>query len=240
VDRQTHIFSIPSDRLVDLASHADPSAGCREIMTLHLHTGPVSSLSPSLDYSNVLTSSWDGLLGVFKLPTREEPLEERHEVGPEPGSYLTGVDRRSKKRRLNVKDTTAIETPNGEQANGLPAANSGGYRKSPEMVLRGHNGRIGGSIWDKEQAGTVWSAGWDGSVRGWAVESGGCEVVKVSCQSFRWLRGEGKGVSAEKHLAYGFLTARTARASGAVHRSDGWDEKFGDGSHGPGRMSLGC
>jgi ribosome biogenesis protein YTM1 len=194
VDRQTHIFSIPSDRLVDLASHADPSAGCREIMTLHLHTGPVSSLSPSLDYSNVLTSSWDGLLGVFKLPTREEPLEERHEVGPEPGSYLTGVDRRSKKRRLNVKDTTAIETPNGEQANGLPAANSGGYRKSPEMVLRGHNGRIGGSIWDKEQAGTVWSAGWDGSVRGWDVESGGCEVVKVSCQIFGWLHGEGKGV----------------------------------------------
>lgn len=163
-------------------------------MTLHLHTGPVSSLSPSLDYSKVLTSSWDGLLGVFKLPTREEPLEERHEVGPEPGSYLTGVDRRSKKRRLNVKDATATETPNGEQPNGLPAANSGGYRKSPEMVLRGHNGRIGGSIWDKEQAGTVWSAGWDGSVRGWDVESGGCEVVKVGCHIFGWLRGEGKGL----------------------------------------------
>jgi len=165
-------------------------------MTLYLHTGPISSITPSGDYKKVLTSSWDGLLGVFALPTEENPLVKAHDVSPDPSSYLTGQDRRQKKRRLNNLPTnTADDGLAGPVAgeNGLAGKDTGGWRKAPEMVLRGHTGRIGGSLWDKERDGMVWSAGWDGSVRGWDVDSGACEIVKVSVGRRGFVRLNGCG-----------------------------------------------
>ena len=250
VDRQSHVFSITPERMLQLAgntSSPDPSTGCQEIMTLHLHTGPISSLTPSRDYKHVLSSAWDGLLGVFKLPTREEPLVQKHDVGAEPASYLTGQDRRSKKRRLNTTagvvdagPNTAGSNYNGD-VNGLAPANSGGFRKAPEIVLRGHSGRIGGSIWDREVRGNVWSAGWDGSVRGWDVDSGACEVVKVGPLARNRTLCHRHTVSGGRliSLSFGMFTARTAGTGGALYRPDGREQEPCDGSYGPGRLSLG-
>lgn len=172
VDRQAHIFSLPSSALTDLTTMKSTNSTPEELMTLHLHTGPISTISPSFDYSKVLTSSWDGLLGVFSLPTSDSPLEEKHDVAAEPSSYLTGQDRRQKRRKVQSSTQEGAE-------NGLAAVNAGGWRKSPETVLSGHKGRIGGALWDHTEQGQVWSAGWDGSVRGWDAEMGGCKVVKV-------------------------------------------------------------
>lgn len=58
---------------------------------------------------------------------------------------------------------------------------SGGWRRMPDGVMRGHKGRVGGVVWDKADIGRVWSAGWDGSVRGWDVETGAAAVVRVGC-----------------------------------------------------------
>lgn len=137
-------------------------------MTLQLHTGPISSITPSRDYSRVLTSSWDGQLGVFALPTASNPLEESHDVPAEPTSYLPG---QNKKRRKTA----------AQQEGAAAEGSGGGWRKQPEMVMRGHEARIGGAIWDKAggNAGRVWSAGWDGSVRGWDAESGYQAELKV-------------------------------------------------------------
>jgi ribosome biogenesis protein YTM1 len=59
----------------------------------------------------------------------------------------------------------------------------GGWRRMPDGVMRGHKGRIGGVVWDTAEQGKIWSAGWDGSVRGWEVDSGAGAVVKVSPES---------------------------------------------------------
>lgn len=193
MDRQSHIFSVPSEKMLELQGGnegKDKSEGCKEVLTLHLHTGPISSINPSMDYSHVLTSAWDGLLGVFKLPINGEVVE-KHDVPAEPATYLTRQDRRSKKRRLNTAPSSSsiVDASHGThpgasnyagETNGLAQADSGGWRRAPEIVLRGHQGRIGGSIWDKQEGGRVWSAGWDGSVRGWDVDSGAAEVIKVS------------------------------------------------------------
>ncbi|GHJ87698.1 hypothetical protein NliqN6_4100 [Naganishia liquefaciens] len=156
VDRQAHIFRIPS--LVNSSANQTP----QEIMTLHLHTGPISSVAPSRSFEHVLTSSWDGLLGVFALPTATNPLEETHDLPAEPKSYLPGQNSK-KKRKL---------------AGAAGDAQSGGWRKQPDMVMRGHTARIAGAIWDKEDRNRVWSAAWDGSVRGWEADIGYNSVLK--------------------------------------------------------------
>lgn len=47
------------------------------------------------------------------------------------------------------------------------------------MVMRGHTARIGGAIWDREDRNRVWSAAWDGTVRGWEADIGFNSVLKV-------------------------------------------------------------
>ncbi|KAJ9102454.1 hypothetical protein QFC21_002854 [Naganishia friedmannii] len=159
VDRQAHIFRIPS--LLDMSATA--ATPPQEIMTLHLHTGPISSITPSRNYEHVLTSSWDGLLGVFSLPTPAKPLEETHDLSAEPKSYLPGQNSKKKRKLAGAAggDTQL-----------------GGWRKQPDMIMRGHTARIGGAIWDKEDRNKVWSAAWDGSVRGWEADLGFNSVLK--------------------------------------------------------------
>lgn len=165
MDRQAHIFQLPSLDPSSSDAGSSSDAVAKEIMTLHLHTAPISSISPSADFSQVLTSSWDGTLGVFALPTLDNPLEEVHDVSAEPTSYLPG----QKKRRKNAAAGGSEKEVRGE----------GGWRKQPEMVMRGHDGRIGGAIWDKSPSSRkIWSAGWDGSVRGWESDSGYQSVLK--------------------------------------------------------------
>lgn len=157
MDRHAHIFSIPS-----LNDPEEANREGREIMTLHLHSEPVSSLTVSRDYQHVLTTGWDGLLGLFELPTADRPLEESHDLPAEPTSYLPGQNR--KKRKIGASKETSNLNP--------------GWRKQPLQVLRGHSGRVTSSVWDKSDHSKCWSVGWDGSVRGWEAESGVMESTR--------------------------------------------------------------
>jgi WD40 repeat protein len=48
-------------------------------------------------------------------------------------------------------------------------------------VLKGHKGRVGALGWAGKDVGkVVYSGGWDGSLRGWDVETGANVVVRVS------------------------------------------------------------
>jgi ribosome biogenesis protein YTM1 len=177
MDRQVHVFSLPGDSLQRMLDPEQEVKG-EEIMTLHLHSGPISSIAPSPDHSKLLSASWDGLLGLFALPTKDSPLEKIHDINQEPTNYLTNQDRRLGKKRKVEKTSTE---------NGLAQAGSGGWRKRPDLVLRGHEGRIGGAIWDTVVTGTdAWSAGWDGSVRGWDTYEGRQKVLKVSPGRLFW------------------------------------------------------
>jgi ribosome biogenesis protein YTM1 len=58
---------------------------------------------------------------------------------------------------------------------------SGGWRRMPDGVLKGHKGRVGALGWAGKDVGkVVYSGGWDGSLRGWDVETGANVVVRVS------------------------------------------------------------
>jgi len=58
---------------------------------------------------------------------------------------------------------------------------AGGWRRMPDGVLKGHKGRVGALGWAGKDVGkVVYSGGWDGSLRGWDVETGANVVVRVS------------------------------------------------------------
>ncbi|KAL1413670.1 ribosome biogenesis protein ytm1 [Vanrija albida] len=161
VDRATHVFSLPSLE-PDVA--ASEGATAREVYTLMGHTGPISSVAAS--GRDVLSASWDGLLHLYALP-EDEPTE--HQVPAEPTSYLPG---QKKRRKLEGDAQRIIE--------GLTDGDvgEGGWRRVPDVVFRGHHGRVGAGIFDREDPARVWSAGWDGSVRGWDAETGAGVVVR--------------------------------------------------------------
>lgn len=124
----------------------------KPLATLHLHTGPVSSASSNMTGSHLLTSSWDGLIGLWDttVPSSDEVVEH---VEPE--------DR--KKRR---KVATDLERPK---------------RKAPVSVLKSHTARVSKVVFDK-QPGNVkdaYSCGFDSTVRVWDIENGVCTNTVV-------------------------------------------------------------
>ncbi|WVQ84238.1 ribosome biogenesis protein YTM1 [Cryptococcus sp. DSM 104549] len=163
VDRQVHVFSIPS-------LSPDSVAPAREVYTLHGHTAPVSAVIGSSTGKEIVSGAWDGNLNLYILP-ESEPSE--HQVPADPVSYLPGQG--TKKRRKLEKD---MEKAPIEGLTDGEATGEGGWRRAPDGVMRGHSGRVGGLVWDKLDAGKIWSAGWDGSVRGWDVDSGAAGMVR--------------------------------------------------------------
>jgi len=168
VDRSVHIFSVPSLE-PDVAAAENNTA--REVYTLMGHTGPISSITSNKAGSSLVSASWDGNLNIYSIPD-EEPTE--HQVAAEPVSYLPG---QKKRRKMNEQRGPIEGFTDGD-------VGTGGWRRAPEGVMRGHRGRVGGITWDKEDDSRVWTAGWDGSVRGWDVETGAGVVIRVSRASF--------------------------------------------------------
>ncbi len=168
VDRAVHVFSIPSLEPDIAASEAGRG---RELYTLLGHTGPISSVTSSISGREVVSSSWDGNLNLYAIPSEEVP---EHQLPADPTSYLPG---QKKRRKLNEVRPPIEGLTDGE------ASGEGGWRRAPDGIMRGHNGRVGGVTWDKAEEGRIWSAGWDGSVRGWDVETGAGVVVRVSTVS---------------------------------------------------------
>lgn len=165
IDRAIHVFTIPSLEPDIAASEAGRG---RELYTLLGHTGPISSITSSSSGRELVSSSWDGNLHLYTVPSEEIP---EHQVGAEPTSYLPG---QKKRRKMNEVRGPIEGLTDGE------ASGEGGWRRMPDGIMRGHRGRVGGVIWGNGDEGKVWSAGWDGSVRGWAVETGAGIVVRVS------------------------------------------------------------
>ena len=171
VDRQTHVFQIPSLT----PGTSEPS---KELYTLHGHTGPISSVLASESGSEIITSSWDGQINIYAMPTEE--ITE-HQIPAEPLSYLAQRDLK-KRRKIGESETRGpIE--------GLTDGDigTGGWRRMPDGIWRGHKGRVGALGWAGRDSGkVVYSGGWDGSVRGWDVETGANVVVRVS--DFEFIR----------------------------------------------------
>jgi ribosome biogenesis protein YTM1 len=166
VDRQTHVFQIPS-----LAP--DATSKPKELYTLHGHTGPITSVIASASGSEIISASWDGSINVYALPPSADDVTE-HQVPVEPLSYLAQRDLKKRRKIGESEKSGPIEgLTDGE-------IGSAGWRRAPDGVWRGHKGRVGALGWAGRDSGNiVYSGGWDGSLRGWDVETGANVVVRV-------------------------------------------------------------
>lgn len=88
-------------------------------------------------------------------------------------SYLPGQGTKKRRKLEKDQEKAPIEGLTDGDATG-----EGGWRRAPDAVMRGHTGRVGGLVWDKLDSGKFWSAGWDGSVRGWEVQTGASGVLR--------------------------------------------------------------
>ena len=145
----SHDLTARLTRLV-LPSSPSDSAKSETLASLHLHTAPVSSVASSASGSHVLTSSWDGLIGLF-----DTSIPSADEVPPD--DVQGGADR--KKRRRIAED--------GEGARPK--------RKAPIAVLKSHTARVSRVVFGRDAKGaSAYSCGLDSTVRTWDVENGVC------------------------------------------------------------------
>lgn len=114
------------------------------IASLHLHTSPLSSISTDASGSHLLTSSWDGLIGVW-----DTSVPDDHQVN------LERSDDRKKRRKTataNIKRKAPIAVLKSHTA-----------RVSKALFAAGELAK-----------GKAYSCGFDSTVRTWDVESGVC------------------------------------------------------------------
>ena len=133
---------------IDLSPATGPSKA-QTLASLHLHTAPLSSVATNASGSHVLTSSWDGLIGLWdtSIPdTDEVPAEET--VG--------GGDR---KKRRKVADDGDAARPK---------------RKAPAAVLKSHTARVSRVVFGRDRGAHAYSCAFDSTVRTWDVENGVC------------------------------------------------------------------
>ncbi|KAK7436532.1 ribosome biogenesis protein ytm1 [Stygiomarasmius scandens] len=155
-EESTHLIATSSHDLsaqisrVTVASDPSKTSRSKVLASLHLHTGPVSSVASHPSGSHLLTSSWDSLIGLWdtSIPSSDEV--------PEPS--ITDRERK-KRRKLNGGEKDADKLK----------------RKAPLMVLKSHTARVSRVIYGKESsANSAYSCGFDSTVRIWDVENGLC------------------------------------------------------------------
>ncbi|KAM5542662.1 hypothetical protein V8D89_003623 [Ganoderma adspersum] len=144
---------------IDLSPTAGPSKP-QTLASLHLHTAPLSSISANASGSHILTSSWDGLIGLWdtSIPATDEvPAEE----------IAGGGDR--KKRRKVAEDGDASRPK----------------RKAPAAVLKSHTARVSRVVFGRDGGAHAFSCGFDSTVRTWDVENGVCTgTITASSKPF--------------------------------------------------------
>jgi ribosome biogenesis protein YTM1 len=146
-------------KLLRFSLHSDSSQTVVPLATLHLHTAPVSSVSSDPSGSHLLTSSWDGTIGLWDtvIPSSDEvPLNQ--------------VEMEDRRKRRKIADEP--QRPK---------------RKAPVSVLKSHTARVSKTIFGGERGSvkTAHSCGFDSTVRTWDLEKGICvsTIVRNGCIS---------------------------------------------------------
>lgn len=141
-----------SARLTRVSLSSEASEAAVTTASLHLHTGPVSSVSADSTGAHLLTSSWDGLIGVWDttIPTKDEVPVDQAEID--------GARKRRKITDEGVKPK----------------------RKAPISVFKSHTGRVSKVIFANGNSKHAYSCGFDSTVRTWDVETGVCTNAVVS------------------------------------------------------------
>ncbi|KAH7869958.1 WD40-repeat-containing domain protein [Lentinula edodes] len=162
-DKSSHLIATSSHDLcaqitrISLPSDSTSKSESKAIARLYLHTAPVSSIASNSTGTHLLTSSWDTLIGVWDttVPTSDEV--------PEP---LINERERKKRRKLNGGTTESTFK-----------------RKAPTMVLKSHTARVSRVVFGNPGSeSTVYSCGFDSTVRLWDVENGVCTHTITSSE----------------------------------------------------------
>lgn len=138
---------------IDFSSTLDaPKA--QTLASLHLHTAPLSSIVASPAGAHLLTSSWDGLIGLWDatIPATDEvPFDE--------------VTNGERKKRRKIADDGEAARPT---------------RKAPVAVLKSHIARVSRVVFGRDATGAnAYSCGFDSTVRTWDVENSVCTSTIV-------------------------------------------------------------
>lgn len=161
-DLDTYLLATSShDLSARLTKFSVTKSDSQPIASLHLHTAPLSSISSSHTGSHLLTSSWDGLIGLWDttIPTADEvPLDQ--------------VETNDRKKRCKV-------VTESEKAK----------RKAPVTVLKGHTARVSKVVFGKEDSKVAYSSGFDSTVRTWDLENGICTNIIVGFTSLHDIPG---------------------------------------------------
>ncbi|KAF7762405.1 hypothetical protein Agabi119p4_8998 [Agaricus bisporus var. burnettii] len=123
-----------------------PSSNPTTILaTLHLHTSPLSSISSNTSGTHLLTSSWDGLIGLWDttIPITDEV----------PNINDDGHEKKKKKRKTENEIKPR--------------------RKAPINVLKSHSGRVSKVAFGETiNSDMAYSCGFDSTIRVWDIQNG--------------------------------------------------------------------
>ncbi len=137
---------------IDFSTLDAPKA--QTLASLHLHTAPLSSIVASPAGAHLLTSSWDGLIGLWDatIPATDEvPFDE--------------VTNGERKKRRKIADDGEAARPT---------------RKAPVAVLKSHIARVSRVVFGRDATGAnAYSCGFDSTVRTWDVENSVCTSTIV-------------------------------------------------------------
>ncbi|KIJ52358.1 hypothetical protein M422DRAFT_202427 [Sphaerobolus stellatus SS14] len=116
------------------------------LASLHLHTAAISSVASDKEGKQLLTGSWDSLIGVWDTTIPENDQVAADEV----------VEERKKRRKV-----AQVERP---------------VRKAPETILRSHTGRITRVLFSPlaSSQNVAYSSALDSTVRAWDTSIGLC------------------------------------------------------------------
>ncbi|KAL1742012.1 WD40-repeat-containing domain protein [Schizophyllum fasciatum] len=180
----SHDLTAQLSRLSLTGAPASPLA------TLHLHTQPVSSVASDAAGAHLLTSSWDGLIGLWDttVPPSDEVPEAA--VGPE----------RKKRRKVGG---------DGEAGRAK--------RKAPLAVLKSHTARVSRVAFGPDYTHRPYSCGFDSTVRVWDVENGVCaHTINAAEKPFLDLALAGDGTTVLAASTDRIVSVYDTRETGTV------------------------
>ena len=161
-DSDSYLLATSShDLSARLTQFSLSSSDSQPIASLHLHTAPLSSITSSHTGSHLLTSSWDGLVGL---------------LGHDYSHHGRSPSWPSRNQWSRQKET--------KEGRGWAAK---AKRKAPVTVFKGHTARVSKVVFAKEETKVAYSCGFDSTLRTWDVENGICTNTIVSVIYFSGL-----------------------------------------------------
>ena len=144
-------------RLVRISLDVDTGNRTSSVLaSLHLHTSPLSSIAYSRSGEQLLTASWDSLVGLWDSRIPEEDEIDVIEVQTD----------RGKRRKVGGRDNELRPK-----------------RKVPTSVLKSHTARVSQAVFSSTGK-IAFSCSFDSTVRSWDVENGVCANTIVGLEFF--------------------------------------------------------